>query len=145
MVEIFQLHISFRWVSSHNIAYSKIKDHWKALVEFFEELLYKYSVEFSQATLEEADKLNDFLRNQHALALLHYYIDVLDVLMTESKIFQTSGSTIIGQESRKRKLKEGLAKIKNFEGYHFKKFLMTTNCFNNLKDAQRFIDSNRNT
>ena len=133
-----------RWVSSHHRAYDKIRAHWKALVEFFDELEFKYSVEFSQATLDEAEKLNQFLRNQHAMALMIYYIDVLDVLMNESKLFQKSGSTVVGQESRKENLKKALTKIRNHNGFLFKQFLMQTNCFETLKEAQNFIDGIRN-
>ena len=133
-----------RWVSSHHRAYLKLLDHWFELVQFFDDMMIKYLREFSKATTDEAGRLNDFLRNKFAVAMMQYYLDILDVLMSQSKIFQTSGSTIIGQESRKQNLVDGFTKIKNLKGFYFTRFLMTANCFDNLKDAQKFIDGRSN-
>ena len=122
------------------MVYEKIVKHWKVLLEFLEDIIYRHASKFSPSTVADAETLLSFLRNKFALALLHFYLDNLDILATESKVFQKSGSTIITQRASKYRLQQGFMRLKTHDGFFFKKFLLSCSCHNDLAEAQKFID-----
>ena len=127
-------------MATHKIVYEKLLKHWPHLLEFFEDIIYRQSQSFSETTQHTAATILDFMRDKFALALLHFYLDVLDTLTTESKIFQKSGSSIIGSRESKHRMEVTFFQIKIQNGFNLKQFMMLCSCHKDLKDAQKFLD-----
>ena len=94
-----------------------------------------------QAFQEKVESLLSFLSDKHAMALLFFNSDVVDRFSIESLNTQTKGSSLIGMSSRKSKLLKDLEEIKETNGKEFRKFLSKCRCFDDLEEAQAFIDS----
>ena len=127
-------------MASHKLVYERIIKYWPQLLEFLEDIIFRQSQSFSETTQENANSILHFMRDKFALALLHLYLDILDTLTTESKIFQKSGSTIIRQGESKHRLKLAVDQLKSLKGFHLQRFLLSCSCYKTIEEAQKFMD-----
>ena len=117
----------------------KIISHWKALVEHLAFIIASTAKEFSKKTIGEAKKLHNFLLDKNALAIINFNLDIQFLFSKDSKEFQKRHASVVGSDTRRQNLETELKKLKNHDGYYFKKFLKETYCTDSGQAANALI------
>ena len=117
----------------------KIIKHWKELVEHLASIIASSLNMFSKKTLEEAQKLQDFLLDKNALAIVNFNLDIQFLFSKDSKEFQKRHASVVGSLARRQNLEKGLKALKNHDGYYFKQFLKGTYCTDTVHAANALI------
>ena len=117
----------------------KIINHWKALVEHVASIIASTVTTFSKKTLEDARKIQNFLLDKNALAIVNFNLDIQFLFSKDSKEFQKRHASIVGSDGRRQNLEKGLKNLKIEHGDYFKKFLKDTYCTDSIQAANALI------
>lgn len=135
-----------RWIASELNAIIKIKNMWYALVIDLDSI--SRSNEFDFSTQQKASEIYKQLTDKNFNIILHFFIDVLEVLNHYSIIFQKSGGILIGKSSTKSKMIEALISLKSKSGKNLKKYLdnvmYSRNLENEIEEYERSSVSLKN-
>ena len=117
----------------------KIINHWKALVEHVASIIASTVTTFSKKTFEDARKIQNFLLDKNALAIVNFNLDIQFLFSKDSKEFQKRHASIVGSDGRRQNLEKGLKNLKIEHGDYFKTFLKDTYCTDSIQAANALI------
>lgn len=110
-----------RWVSSELAAVTRIQKSWKVLQEDLKSIAQDKS--FKDPVKVHAFKMHNRLISRSTLLYLHYYMDILGMFATHSKIFQTKLGVVIGKEDLIRRMKVSIDVSRDETGEMVKELL----------------------
>ena len=125
LLELIQIY-KIRWISSKNLAVTKILRSWKVLVKDLEAINKDSS--FKASVRERAEALRITFSSRRFLLILNYICDITETLSVYSKIFQSKDGTIFGMEDVKLKMIEDIKKLKDKPISHLRQFLLKSSC-----------------
>ena len=114
---------SIRWTDSHFLQTQKAITKHKELTGHLMELSRNRNL-FDPETQSKASAHYDKLTNKNMLALLALMLDFQEIIKVQSKIFQTMGSSIIGQSRRIGSLLEKMNDVKMDGGGRWTRYLL---------------------
>ena len=117
----------------------KIINHWKALVEHVASIIASAVRTFSKKTIEDAKKIQNFLLDKNAMAIVNFNLDIQFLFSKDSKEFQKRHASVIGSNGRRLNLETGLKNLKVEDGEYFKNFLKDTYCTDSIQAANALI------
>ena len=131
-----------RWVQSHYDSNFILFHHFKPLVEHLSHLQTIPLFEKDKKTIDLAEKYQLLLTHKFVLFTLVVVLDLMDVFKGASKVFQISGSSILGQPDQKIRLLNGIRSVKNKNGSFLKALLSEAKCGDaSCRTLDSFLDS----